>query len=94
LDLAAALARVNKNVVLVLCQGRPRLFTRVLDSVAAVLYAYLPGPNAGTAIANILFGDANPFVIIFNYLFGFQDLSLPADLESFPLPIPLNQQEA
>jgi beta-glucosidase len=53
-------ARTRGKVILVLIQGRPRYFTNALDVVDAIVYGYLPGPEGGTGIANILFGDVNP----------------------------------
>lgn len=51
----------NKHVVLVLVEGRPRTFDILdLSRVRAVLLAFLPGPQGGEAIAEIIFGDINP----------------------------------
>lgn len=47
------------NVVVVLCNGSPILMPW-LNEVKAVLEAYLGGQAAGGAIADLLFGDANP----------------------------------
>lgn len=60
LDLASALIATGKPVVLVLVQGRPRLITAIAERAAGVLVAMLPGMEGGTALADILFGDANP----------------------------------
>lgn len=47
-------------VVLVLATGRPRIITEYANKSTAVLQAYLPGNEGGTAIAKILMGQTNP----------------------------------
>lgn len=64
LDFASAVAAVSKKIILVLVQGRPRTFRTLIPQVDAILYAYLPGPYGGPAIANVIFGHTNPFVYI------------------------------
>jgi len=53
------IASVQPNVVVVLFNGAPVVMPW-LGSVKAVLEAYLGGQAAGGAIADLLFGDANP----------------------------------
>ncbi len=57
--LIRAVAEVQPNVVLVLSNGAP-VEMPWLGSVKAVLEAYLGGQALGGAIADLLFGDANP----------------------------------
>jgi beta-glucosidase len=52
-------AAANENTVVVLNTGSP-ISMEWLDRVAAVLQAWFPGQECGNAIADLLFGDANP----------------------------------
>jgi beta-glucosidase len=60
IQLAQALAKTGKPVILVLAEGRPRIVTDAEKLSAATLMAYLPGNEGGDAIASVLFGDVNP----------------------------------
>ena len=59
LKLLEELNKAAKNIFVVLMNGSP-VEMPWLDSVGAVLEAYLGGQAAGRAIADILFGDVNP----------------------------------
>jgi len=59
IELIQAIAEVQRNIVVVLSNGAP-IEMPWLDNVKSVLEAYLGGQALGGAIADILFGDANP----------------------------------
>ena len=59
-QLALALAKTNKPIVLVLNEGRPRLISQFEDKMQAVVQCYLPGNEGGRVIADLLCGDINP----------------------------------
>jgi beta-glucosidase len=60
LNLAEALIKTGKPVILVMIEGRPRLINSIAGNVKGILLAFLPGMNGGQAVSNIIFGDANP----------------------------------
>ena len=60
LKLAQAIEATGKPVVLVLVEGRPRIINRIADGAQAVLMAYNPSNEGGTAVADVLLGDYNP----------------------------------
>lgn len=60
IKLALALSKLNKPIVLVLNEGRPRLISDFEDKMNAVVQCYLPGNEGGRALADILYGDVNP----------------------------------
>jgi len=59
-DLLEAVSATGKPVVLVLINGRPLDISWAAEHVPAVLEAWYPGSQGGNAVADILFGDANP----------------------------------
>lgn len=60
IHLAQELEKAGKPVILVLAEGRPRIVTDAETQSAATLMMYFDGNEGGDALANILFGDANP----------------------------------
>jgi beta-glucosidase len=59
-ELLEAVVATVKPVVLVLINGRPLNITWAAEHVPAILVAWEPGSQGGHAVADILFGDANP----------------------------------
>lgn len=59
-SLINTLAKWNKNLNVVLINGSPLELGGILESSRSILEAWYPGMYGGDAIANILFGDANP----------------------------------
>jgi len=59
-ELLLALAEANPRVVTVITAGGNVDMRRWLDRVPALLYAWYPGQEGGTAIAEILSGAVNP----------------------------------
>ena len=58
--LLSAVLRTGKPVVLVLENGSPVAFNADDKRLRAVVEAWYPGQEGGTAIADVLFGDHNP----------------------------------
>ncbi len=59
-ELLEAVSATGKPVVLVLVNGRPLDITWASEHVPAILEAWYPGSQGGNAVADLLFGDANP----------------------------------
>ncbi len=59
-DLLMALLKTGKPVVLVLFTGRPLALKWEQENVPAILNVWFGGSEAGSAIADVLFGDVNP----------------------------------
>ena len=60
LELAKALQKTGKPVILVLNEGRPRIIRSIEPGSKAILQTYLPGNYGADALADILAGDVNP----------------------------------
>lgn len=60
IKLALALSKLNKPIILILNEGRPRLISDFEDKMNAIIQCYLPGNEGGRALADILYGDVNP----------------------------------
>ena len=59
-QLLEAVYRVNKNIILVLMNGRPLTIPWAAANIPAIVEAWQPGTQCGNAIAAVLFGDYNP----------------------------------
>ena len=59
-ELLKAVSALGKPIVLVLLNGRPLSINWAAEHVPAILEAWEPGTEGGNAVADILFGDANP----------------------------------
>lgn len=59
-ELLKAVCATGKPVVLVLFSGSPVSINWAQENVPAILQAWYPGEEGGTAIADVLFGDYNP----------------------------------
>ena len=59
-QLLEAVYAVNKNIVLVLMNGRPLAVTWADEHIPAIVEVWQPGMESGNAIAQVLFGEYNP----------------------------------
>ena len=59
-ELAAAMFALGKPVVVVLINGRPLAVVNVATKANALIEAWYPGQEGGTAMADVLFGTVNP----------------------------------
>ena len=59
-DLIEAIYKVNKNIVLVLNNGRPLVLNWHQEHLPAIVEAWQLGTQSGNAIAKVLYGDYNP----------------------------------
>ncbi len=59
-QLLEAVYAVNKNIVLVLMNGRPLAITWAHEHIPAIVEAWQLGTQSGNAIAQVLYGDYNP----------------------------------
>ena len=76
-QLLKAVLKANKNVVIVLMNGRPMDITWASENVPSILECWHLGSQAGNAIADVLFGDYNPS--------GKLPVSFPYDVGQEPL---------
>ncbi len=60
LELAQEIFKLGKPVIVVYINGRPISEPWIVENAHAILEAWYPGQEGGHAIADILFGDANP----------------------------------
>ena len=60
INYAREIASTGKPIILVMLQGRPRLINKIASQMNSIIIGFLPGMKGGEAIAEIIFGDANP----------------------------------
>lgn len=60
LELLQAVKATGKPVVLVLMNGRPLDISWAAENIPSILEIWYPGSDGGSAVADLLFGDANP----------------------------------
>jgi beta-glucosidase len=75
-ELIAAVERANPHTIVVLNTGNPVTMTRWIDRTSALVEMWYGGQEAGTALASILFGEANPS--------GKLPVSLPKEFKDSP----------
>ena len=91
MQLLKALKATGKPLVVVYIEGRPMDKSWAAQHADALLTAYYPGQEGGTAIADVLFGDYNPA--------GRLPVSVPANVGQIPVyynkkpPMPHNYVE-
>ncbi len=59
-ELLEAVYEVNKNIVLVLMNGRPLTIPWAVEHIPAIVEAWQLGTQSGHAIAQVLYGEYNP----------------------------------
>ncbi len=59
-EMLQAVGALNKNTVAVVMGGNMIRVNEWQDSINSILFAYYPGMEGGTAIADIIFGKVNP----------------------------------
>lgn len=74
--LLKAVGPVNTNSIAVLIGGNMIMMEDWKDTIGAIMMAYYPGMEGGTAIAEIIFGDVNPSGKL-PYVVPFQESDLP-----------------
>ncbi|MCM3703076.1 beta-glucosidase BglX [Paenibacillus macerans] len=60
LKLLRELSGLGKPLVVIVYSGRPLILTEVAETADALIQAWYPGTMGGKALANILYGKANP----------------------------------
>lgn len=76
-ELLEAISAVNKNIVLVLTNGRPLNISWADENVPAIVEAWHLGTESGNAIAQVLYGDYNPS--------GKLPMTFPRDVGQVPI---------
>ncbi|WP_316840424.1 glycoside hydrolase family 3 N-terminal domain-containing protein [Pedobacter gandavensis] len=77
LELLKELKKTGKPLVVIYIQGRPLNMNWAAQNADALLCAWYPGQEGGTAIADVLFGDYNPA--------GRMPISVPRNVGQIPV---------
>jgi beta-glucosidase len=76
-ELVRTIAATGKPIIVVLINGRPMTISWIAEHVPSIIEAWLPGEEGGPAVADILFGDANPG--------GKLPMTFPRDVGQIPI---------
>ena len=60
LALMEGLKDIDKPIILIMIEGRPRIINSIVDIPDAIMLGFLPGEESAKAISDIVFGKANP----------------------------------
>ena len=77
-ELARRVIAANPNTAVVLFNGRPLVLAELAETAPAILEMWYPGTEAGSALARLLWGDANPC--------GKLSVGLPYTTGQYPMP--------
>jgi hypothetical protein len=69
-------SKSNNPLIVVITGGAPIIIPEILELADAVIYAFYPGEQGGTALANIIFGDVSPS--------GRMPFTVPKTIEDLP----------
>jgi beta-glucosidase len=58
-ELAEMAYAANKQVIIVLLEGRPRIIREIVDGATAIVQAYLPGDYGADALVKLICGESN-----------------------------------
>lgn len=83
-DLLTAVLATGKPIVVIYIQGRPLNMNMASQRADALLTAWYPGQEGGTAIADVIFGDYNPA--------GRLPISVPRSVGQLPVYYSLGKQ--
>lgn len=83
LELLKEIKKVNKNIVIILMNGRPIAESWMYENLPAILETWHLGSEAGHGIADVVFGDYNPS--------GKLPISIPRNLGQVPIYYNHNQ---
>ena len=76
-ELVKAVYETGTPTIVVLINGRPLAVRWIAEHIPAVLEAWLPGEEGGSAVADVLFGDYNPS--------GRLPVSIPKEVGQIPV---------